>query len=732
MPPTVLIAHATKEEDLAESLVQPLRKAGYEVSYEGTVLAGESLVRETERVLRQGAPVVLCGTERACGNQWVRRLVSTARQINNGMLFILQMEEEADVELFSFGEKIAGYWEDPDKALAGLISALHKYYPVEETNASFRLVGAAERQYRDILLHTCDIISLANLPEQDCYIAQKLKLRSLYIKLRVFVEASAGDDSVASGQDDKLWKAPEERRASARKGQGADETRERQRVPVGERLGEAKRLVVLGDPGSGKTTLTRWIATAYLLRLKEDGDWADLPDVRTLPDADWLPVIIRCRDLDLNTLTRSLEDILRHTLRRAEVNESEAAGLPAIFHQRLSAGTALLMIDGLDEIADPAVRARFCQQLEEIVVAYPNAPVLATSRIVGYREMGYKLGRGFEHLTLADLSRDEKDDFARRWCLFTEVPERRETAAGELIRDIHSSDRIERLTGSPLLLTTMAVVKRKVGKLPSRRAELYWEAVQVLLNWRSELDKPLDSREALPQLEYAAYDMSNRGVQQARESELLDLFSRMREEYPSIRDALNRPPREFLKRLEARTGILVQAGFEHHLKKVEPIYKFRDLIFQEYLTAKALAEGCFPGYYSKESLAAHVAKLAGLTGEIKFSERSLPEVEVVETWCEVLRLCATICSTKDVHPVLLAILTPQENETPQIYRARAILALSCLADEPNISTAVAEQIIQVATRQAGERDAGDTGKTGLSAAGMELTLPLGTPRLGKI
>jgi hypothetical protein len=617
MPPIILIAHAAKEEDLAEELVQPLRKAGYEVSHEGTVLVGESVVQETERILRGGGPVVLCGTERACGNRWVRRVVNAARQINNGMLFILQMEEEADVEAFSFGEKIARYWESPKKALNDLISALHKYYPVEEANPSFRLISAAERRYRDILLESCDIINLANLPEQDRHIVEKqqqLKLRRLYIKLRAFVEVGTADELVEAGQEDKLWKGLEDRRASARRRKGEVEADRRQRVPVGERLEKARRLVVLGDPGAGKTTLTRWIATAYLLRLNQDSDWADLPDVNTLPNVDWLPVIIRCRDLDMNSLTGSLEDILTHTLRRAELNEVEAKGLPALLRERLAGGTALLMIDGLDEITDPGVRARFCQQLEQIVVAYPNVPVIATSRIVGYREMGYKLGRGFEHVTLADLSSDEKDDFARRWCISFEIPERREAAAEELIGDIHSSDRIERLTGNPLLLTTMALVKRKVGKLPSRRADLYWEAVQVLLNWRSELDKPLDSREALPQLEYVAYEMSNRGIQQIREDELLDLFARMREEYPKFRDAQNRTPREFLERLEARTGILMRAGLERHFGRLEPVYEFRHFTFQEYLTAQALVEGCFPGYDPEESLAAHVAKLAGRGG----------------------------------------------------------------------------------------------------------------------
>jgi hypothetical protein len=77
----------------------------------------------------------------------------------------------------------------------------------------------------------------------------------------------------------------------------------------------------------------------------------------------------------------------------------------AAISRRLDHGTALLLIDGLDEINDPGVRASFCRQLEQIHLARPDTPIIATSRIVGYREMGYRIGRGFEHLTVAELDR---------------------------------------------------------------------------------------------------------------------------------------------------------------------------------------------------------------------------------------------------------------------------------------------------------------------------------------
>jgi predicted NACHT family NTPase len=72
---------------------------------------------------------------------------------------------------------------------------------------------------------------------------------------------------------------------------------DKNRVPVGERPAKSSRMVLLGDPGAGKTTLIRWIATAYLLRLKQDPAYKDLPDVATLPGKDWLPIVIRCRKI---------------------------------------------------------------------------------------------------------------------------------------------------------------------------------------------------------------------------------------------------------------------------------------------------------------------------------------------------------------------------------------------------------------------------------------------------
>ncbi|MBK1700137.1 NACHT domain-containing protein [Thiococcus pfennigii] len=648
----ILIAHSKGEEVQAERLAEPIRAAGYEVAHAGTVMVGDSLVAEASKLLAEGSPVVLCGTVRAIGTGWAPRLVNAARNRPGVRVFIVQMEEEADTASLDFGEKVALYWQDPAKAETDLIAALHKWYPPDQDTRDALRGHDLEARYRALALKACDIVDLANLPEDDRHLAtRELELRRLYVALRMRLEVRAG------------------------------------------------------------------VATAYLLRLQQAPDFADLPDVATLPAADWLPILIRCRDLPPEADT--LDAMLLHSLRRGELPLEHCEPLRHLLRERLERGEALLLIDGLDEITDPGARARFAAHLETIHRANEQAPMVVTSRIVGYREMGYRIRSGFEHLTVADLTDEDKADFARRWCALTERPERRDAAAEELIRDIHASDRIRRLTGNPMLLTTMALIKRKIGRLPQRRVDLYEKAVEVLLNWRSQVDTPLDPREALPQLEYLAHAMCADGVQQLREDQALDLLRRVRADFPQLHALAQHSPEDFLDLLERRTGLLIQSGHTRHQGRGVPVYEFRHLTFQEYLAGIALVQGHYPDRDRSQTLAEAIAPLAGAVGHSDYPRWGSADFAVVENWREALRLCLAACGDDEVDAALLAILhtLPGEIDTA---RPRAVMAALCLADEPNVSDDVAEEVLRAFVAAVGEGDGGGIATSSLDAAAMEL------------
>lgn len=632
MAGSVFISYRGDDRELAERLATALSAAGLIVWFDQwNIRPGDSIPQSMNEGLEDASYLVLCCGPGGLKGPWVglEWTSGLARQLEDDedIVVLTALFEGGKPPAILAGRKHVDFREDFDAGVEHIVQRIEQgNAPAKrllartadgKTSAepvsgrvSQRTIEEVERQYRARMLAACDIIDLTNLPETDRHIAaEKLALRRLYVPSRVKRAPWASGAEEDEDDDPSIWL---EEYAST-----PDET-------VGERLARTHRLVVLGDPGAGKSTLIRWLATAYLLRAVDDRARLELPGAQALPDVDWLPVVIRCRDLDEKTLKGWLDDILLRSLRKAEFSADDAVRIRDVIRARLVAGTALLLVDGLDEIVDTDLCAHFCRQLETVSTHYPDVPIVVTSRIAGYRDVGH-LGRDFEHVTVADLSSTDKDDFARRWCEVTEeTPDRAVRAAAELIADIHSSNRIERLTSNPMLLTMMALVKRrKLGKLPSRRVDLYGSAVEVLLNWRPEIDEPLDRNEAIPQLEYLAYAMCEQGEQQLREDEVVAVLTRMRDEYRDLLPVRQHSVREFVRLVERRTGILVESGRVLHRSRPTSVFEFRHLTIQEYLTALALVDGCHPGRDRSLTLAEAVAPLAapGALGSHPFRRR---------------------------------------------------------------------------------------------------------------
>lgn len=607
---------------------------------------------------------------------------------------------------------------------------------------SLEAQSTAIDQYCQMALTTWDIIDLSNLPADDIDIGtQQLLLRQLYMPLRIEVEPIKQEDD-----DNATFNRLEEQREERRRREAGRRIYDaparlnlaETRSPIGKCLDVSPRLVVLGDPGGGKTTMLRWLATAYLLRHKGDDAFKQIPDTETLPSRPWIPVLIRCRDLGEADLCRSFSDFLTQHLRKTELQPNEANVMTTVVLDRIAKGEVLLLVDGLDEITSPQIRMMFCQELERTSVRYPDSPIVVTSRIVGYRDMPYRMGSGFEHGVIAELNREDKDLFAKRWIAVTEQyqsePEKNKRSQ-ELLEALHSSDRIERLTSNPMLLTTLALVKRKVGKLPNRRNKLYAEAVSVLLNWNPRLYKTIEEDEAIPQLEYLAYEMCKRGVQRLTGDEVLDLLDKLRVEYPNIRAIRKREPQKFLALLEERSSILIKSGgvWQENKTHEKPVWEFRHLTFQEYLAARALLDGRYPDRDRGRSLSAQVAPLAGSIEKAKQIPPHVEgEMEVPESWREALRLLVADCKDDDVDEVLMSILHPQQGEEETTSKPRAVLATLCLADEPNVSEETALQVLAAFVTKVNNSDGNGYTSSLLDRAAIEVGGSIWLPSLKKL
>ena len=215
--------------------------------------------------------------------------------------------------------------------------------------------------------------------------------------------------------------------------------------------GEPQRVVLLGDPGAGKSTFVRYLA----LSLADPS--ISLP--RT-PFKGYVPILIELKSYEAARREQQCPTFLEFS---ELLSRSEGLGLDKEpLHQYLSDdGRAVVLFDGLDEIFDPAHRAAVTRQIAAFAMRYPRATVVVTSRIIGYSPTTLA-DAGFAHVTLQDLDSKQITNFLTGW--YALALHDRPADAGQrknrLIAAIKDSRSIGEMAGNPLLLTILAIIGR--------------------------------------------------------------------------------------------------------------------------------------------------------------------------------------------------------------------------------------------------------------------------------
>lgn len=140
-------------------------------------------------------------------------------------------------------------------------------------------------------------------------------------------------------------------------------------------LQEYPQLVVLGDPGGGKTTLSNWLAWRLSIGLT-----TPLPPV--LEGRIPLPCVLREMSPAVFSPELTLPELAVKIAEKILGNKATDA-LKTCLRARVAAGNYVLILDGVDEIPVPhrKIVGDWVQQ-----AAGQGAVVLATSRIVGYED----------------------------------------------------------------------------------------------------------------------------------------------------------------------------------------------------------------------------------------------------------------------------------------------------------------------------------------------------------
>lgn len=357
-------------------------------------------------------------------------------------------------------------------------------------------------------------------------------------------------------------------------------------------LGDSQRAVILGDPGSGKSSLLQYLAL----------EWVE-------GKTEKLPLLIELREFAINPSTNFLEFL--HCGRGVDWQFEQQQ-----LHQHLLEFPTLAMFDGLDEVFDRATQSTVIDDIIRFSQQYPKAQVLVTSRIIGYNPERLQHS-GFRHFTIQSLNTDEIHEFIDRWYDLSLGSDPDKLRLKQRLKDaISNSKAISNLADNPLLLTMMAILNRR-QELPRDRADLYDQASRVLLyHWdvdHKRLQIPMDAigrREKQEMLRLIAYEMQ--AGEEGLKGNLIsaERLTRILTDY--LRDQGFSEPREkanlLIQQLRERNFILCYRGadtygfmhrtFLEYFCAVEIVYRFEK---QRILTFEQLRDEVFGQHWQDET-----------------------------------------------------------------------------------------------------------------------------------
>jgi formylglycine-generating enzyme required for sulfatase activity len=346
-------------------------------------------------------------------------------------------------------------------------------------------------------------------------------------------------------------------------------------------------VAIVGDPGCGKTTFIRRIASIVAgVRLgvlpRERLDALGLDGEPPLPLfarlSDFGGFVERDRSDDRPTTANSPEWLVRFL---AAVALEHAWGLDdAFFRDVLQSGQAIVLLDGLDEAASEATRRKLSRIVETAARTYDSCHFVLTSRPKAYQ--GEAILDDFAKADVAPLSDGAIATFLTHWCaaLFPDSPDTAAEHRRELDRALDRRPEIKRMATNPVMLTALAVVHWNEKRLPEQRAELYESIVTWLSRARQDRSGRPSPEQCVAQLQTVALGMQTdpegRQIQWARHRAAECIAKATGSGGLAELDAAER----FLREEELDSGIIVGRGDE---------VRFWHLSFQEFLAARAIA-----------------------------------------------------------------------------------------------------------------------------------------------
>ncbi len=253
---------------------------------------------------------------------------------------------------------------------------------------------------------------------------------------------------------------------------------------IGYLLRSYQKLVVLGFPGAGKSTLMSFISQYFSSKNKVLFD-VKLELVPFYIEAKKYASYIETKKRDGNSY--SLLDYLVYELRNSFSFNISKSQLRKQIEVLLFTGEALILIDALDEISIVSLQKELVSIIQSFSAENRNARFLITSRTLDYNLYSFPDDE-FIHAYISPLKPHFIKDFIKKWFLLTELDKSvREEKTKYLSTKISENITLLQLASNPLILTLLCLTLEVGAAIPSQKFDLYTNLSKTLAVTREEV-----------------------------------------------------------------------------------------------------------------------------------------------------------------------------------------------------------------------------------------------------